>query len=397
MNQPQVATRSLVILLTIAVSIYLLEKLGNVAAALGNVIVLLSLAWLFAFTLQPVVHWLHRGMIPQRVVAWARRQSGDRLADRLAGLHLPYKLAVLVVLLLLLAVLLFAVLTLVPVVIDQIGQLSHSIERLATSLPASFQRVLEWLNNLRETFIRDFKIDPGQFGLPSSDQLIGQLGAAVAGVSQFILQLATGVLSFFGQVLLVLLISAYMMIDGRGITAQVLRLLPDRIAHDVSLSIKTIDRTFGAFIRGTLLQALIYGVAVSVLMVMFGLQFAVVVGVSTGILMIIPFLGGLIGLVLPLLVGLLQSSPNTGWLVLLLFALQLGLFNLIMPRILSQSLRMPTLLVFIALIVSGQLLGVWGLLFGVPLAGAAYSIGSVLLDRTRQSANAPADPDLLYG
>jgi predicted PurR-regulated permease PerM len=392
-----VATRSLVILLTIAVSIYLLEKLGNVAAALGNVIVLLSLAWLFAFTLQPVVHWLHHGIVPHPVVAWARHQSGDRLADRLAGLHLPYKLAVLVVLLLLLAVLLFAVLTLVPVVIDQIGQLSHSVEQLATSLPASFQRVIEWLNNLRETFIRDFKIDPGQFGLPSPDQLIGQLGAAVAGVSQFILQLATGVLSFFGQVLLVLLISAYMMIDGRGITAQVLRLLPDRIAHDVSLSIKTIDRTFGAFIRGTLLQAFIYGVAVSVLMVTFGLQFAVVVGVSTGILMIIPFLGGLIGLVLPLLAGLLQSSPNTGWLVLLLFAFQLILFNLIMPRILSQSLRMPTLLVFIALIVSGQLLGVWGLLFGVPLAGAAYSIGSVLLNRTRQSANTPADPDLLYG
>jgi len=99
--------------------------------------------------------------------------------------------------------------------------------------------------------------------------------------------------------------------------------------------------------------------------------------------MLIPYAGGLIGLLLPLLAGLLQSSPNTLLLIVLLFAFQIVLFNLIMPRILSQSLRMPTLLVFVALIVGGQLLGVWGLLFAVPVAGALYSIGLALLHRAK--------------
>jgi len=162
-----------------------------------------------------------------------------------------------------------------------------------------------------------------------------------------------------------------------------LHVLPDRVAENTRLWIATIDRTFGGFIRGTLLQSLIYGAFVTTAMLVFRLQFALVVGVATGVLMLIPILGGLIGLAVPLLAGLLQASPNTLWLVLLLFAFQLILFNLIMPRILSQSLRMPTLLVFVALIVGGQLVGVWGLVFAVPAAGVLYSIGQLLLHRTK--------------
>jgi predicted PurR-regulated permease PerM len=179
------------------------------------------------------------------------------------------------------------------------------------------------------------------------------------------------------------------MIDGRSLTAQLYHLLPDRFTDEVRLSLSTIDHTFGGFMRGTLLQAFIYGVAVTVLMLVFDLQFAVVVGVACGVLMLVPIVGGVIGLALPLLTGLLQSSPYTLLIVVLLFAFQLILFNLIMPRILSQSLRMPTLLVFVALIVGGQLLGIWGLLFAVPAVGALYSIGVALLHRAKYQT----DPD----
>jgi predicted PurR-regulated permease PerM len=170
----------------------------------------------------------------------------------------------------------------------------------------------------------------------------------------------------------------------------VLHLLPDRFADDVWLWITMIDRTFGGFIRGTLLQSFIYGATVTILMLAFGLQFALVVGVTSGVLMLIPILGGLVGLALPLLAGLIQSSPHTLGLVIVLFVFQLLLFNLIMPRILSQSLRMPTLLVFIALIIGGQLLGVWGLLFAVPAASVLYSIGQLLLHRTKHRADEQA-------
>ncbi len=385
MEQERAPNRTLVFLLTIAVVIYLLERLGSAAAALGNVILLLALSWLLAFTLRPAAEWLHHGIVPHHLVARARRRWGDRLANLLARAHLPYGLSVVVVYVLLLALLVYGVLALVPVVSDQIEQLARSIEQSPPDLPGSFQRAVEWLTNLRQTLIRDFNIDPAAIPLP--EDLIGQAGSIVGGIAAGLGQFVLGVVSFLSQVLLVLLISMYIMIDGRALMAQLLHLLPERFTRDARLSLATIDRTFGGFIRGTLLQAFIYGVVVTVLMLAFGLQFAVVVGVATGVLMLIPILGGLIGLALPLLAGLLQSSPNTLLLVVLLFVFQLVLFNLIMPRILSQSLRMPTLLVFIALVVGGQLLGVWGLLFAVPAVGALYSIGVALLHRAKYNTD----------
>ncbi|HLF25133.1 MAG TPA: AI-2E family transporter [Anaerolineae bacterium] len=401
MEHEQSRNRTLFFLLTVAVIIYLLEKLGNAALALSNVILLLALAWLLAFTLRPAVEWLNRGIFPQRLIAWVRNRYGNRPAGWFARARLPYGLAVAVVYLLLLAVLLYGILLLVPAVIEQIGQLSQTITNLTEDLPGSFQRVTEWLNNLRETLIRDFNIDPAAIGLPSPEELIRQAGNLVAGLGQFVLALATGIVTFLSQLLLIILISAYIMVDGRTLSAQVIELLPDRFESDVRLLLATIDRTFGGFIRGTLLQAVIYGLAVTALMAGFELQFAVVIGVASGLTMLIPVVGGVIGLILPLLAGLLQTSPNTWLLIVLLFVFQMVLFYLIMPRILSQSLRMPTLLVFIALLAGAQLLGVWGLLFAVPLAAALYSIGVALLQRARDRAGAqayaPEEPEHLHG
>lgn len=399
MEQERAPSRTLYFLLTLAASIYLLEKLGSFAAALSNVILLLALSWLLAFTLRPAVEWLHTVRVPRWLAAMVRRRRGDRVADGLARLHLPYGLAVGIVYLLLLAVLIFGVLALVPVVIDQIAQISRTVTQFTSDLPGSYQRIVDWLDSVRQTLIRDFKIDPTAIPLPTPDSLIQQVSGLVTSVGQFVLDLLTGVITFLSQVLLVLLISSYMMIDGRHLSEQVLRLLPDRFDSDVRLWVAAVDRTFGGFIRGTLLQAFIYGVAVTVLMIIFELQFAIVVGIASGLLMLIPVLGGLFGLALPLLAGLLQSSPSTLLLVLLLFAFQLVLFNLIMPRILSQSLRMPTLLVFISLIVGGQLLGVWGLLFAVPAAGALYSVGLALMRRAklREEANDLRPPEHAEG
>lgn len=392
MDKDSPSIRTLIFLLTIAVSVYLLEKLGHVAAALGNLVLLLALSWLLAFTLLPIVYWLARGIVPRRVVAWVRGRAGDAWADRLVGIHLPFGLAVAIVCILLLAAMVFAVLELVPIVIDQIGQIVNALNQFTSDLPRSFQRVLDWLEGVRRLLITDFGFDPAAITLPRPEDLIGEIGRIVTGLGQFVLDLAAGVVAFLSQVLLVLLISAYMMIDGRGLTRLLLHLMPDRFAGDARMWMSTIDRTFGGFIRGTLLQSLIYGVVVTLAMLLFGVPYALVVGVATGLLMVIPFLGGLIGLALPLLAGALQSSPNTLLLVILLFAFQMILFNLIMPRILSQALRIPTLLVFIALIAGVQLLGLWGLVFAVPLTAALYSIGLAVLHRAKYNTQAhPAD------
>lgn len=392
-------SRTLIVLLTIAVSIYLLEKLGAFVAALGNVVLLLALSWLLAFVLQPVVNWFDRGIVPRGVVRWARARAGDAWGDRLERLNLPYGLAVALVFLLVLAALIFVVLELIPVVIDQIAQIAQSLITITEDLPGAFQRIADWLNEVRQRLVVDLRIDPAAIPLPSPEDLIAEVGRLVAGLGQLALDLVAGFVFFLTQLVLVFLIAAYILIDGRKLGREILQVLPDRLAGDIRVAYSTVDRTFGGFVRGMLLQALLYGSVVTASMLLFGLSYALVVGVATGLLMLIPYVGGIIGLALPLLAGLIQSSPNTLPLVLVLFIFQVLLFNLIMPRILSQALRVPTLFVFVALIVAAQLIGVWGLLFGVPLAAALYSIALALLRRIKHyaEAHAPSEPGLTDG
>lgn len=381
MAQDRLLNRILVYLLIVAVALYLIEKLGNVATALSGLILLLALSWLLAYTLQPIVNWLHRGVVPERFGAWVRKQGHPHIANLFLRMRLPYGLAVTIVYLLILALLFYFILTLIPIVIEQVNQLVQNLRQVGTTLPGSIQRIQEWLNNLADTLRDEYHIDPSQIGLPQD--LLGQLTTALSGLGQFALQLATGIINFLGQLLLVFLFSALIMAEGHRTTKETLHLLPDRVTRSVRLFAGMIDRSFGGFLRGTLLQALIYGTVVSLLMAIFGLQYAVAVGFATGLLMIIPFIGGLIGLLLPLIIGLLQSSPNTWLLIVLLFAFQIILFNIVMPRILSHSLRMPTLLVFISLIIGTQFLGIWGLVFAVPMAGALYAAMLEVLHRAK--------------
>jgi predicted PurR-regulated permease PerM len=173
-----------------------------------------------------------------------------------------------------------------------------------------------------------------------------------------------------------------------------LRLVPHQYDDDVKAILKTSEQAFGGFIRGTALQGLIYGVIVMIFMTLFGIGSPVAVGVITGLFMLIPVLGGIIGLALPLLAALLQSSPNTVWLMICLGITELILFNFVAPRLISRSVKVPSLLVIVALLIGIQWIGFWGFVFAVPIAAVVYSIGFVILERAiHQHARESADQE----
>ncbi len=382
MDQDRSATRTLVVLLTIAVSIYLIEKLGQALLSLSNVLLFLALAWLIAFSLQPLVKFIHQLSAPPRVNGWLRQRWGAQWADRLA--HPSYGFSILIVYTLLVAGIVIIILALVPLVVEQVRALAITVQQQATNLPESIQRVSDWLNSVRDFLITHLQLDPSQIPLPSPQEFIGQLASQLAafGTSlvQFGLALATGIAQF----LLVVFLSVMVMIDGGRLIEQLMLSIPKRYQRDVQFAINTLERTFGGFLRGTLLQGIIYGLGVIILMTILGIGSAIATGVATGILMLIPIVGGPIGLFIPLLVGLLQGSPNTFWLILVLVVYQVVLFNFITPRLLSQSLRMPSLLVILSLLIGAQLLGIWGFIFAVPIAAAIYTIGLLLLGEAKR-------------
>src|SRR5207245_10137747 len=112
---------------------------------------------------------------------------------------------------------------------------------------------------------------------------------------------------------LVLIIAFIMLIDGDQLWRRFIAALSPELRSEAELLRQSADRSFGGFIRGSLLLGLIYGVATLAILVALGVPFAGVLAVRSGLAMIIPFFGPIIGEIPVLVVALLGAPDIVVW------------------------------------------------------------------------------------
>jgi len=388
---------AVVVMLAIALAIYLIEKIGQALLAISNVILLVALAWILTLMLRPAVKWIHGLTLPDRLIQPLRQRWGSRVADRLVH-PASYGYSILIVYFLLLAVVSIIVLALIPLVIEQTRQLVITVQQQANALPYLIRRITEIVTNTRDFLVTRLNIDPALIVLPRPEEIASQITGFASNLLQIGFSIVGTIAATLGQVMLVVFLSAFIMIDGKETTLSVMRLVPRQYEPDAKAFLKTSEMAFSGFIRGTALQGLIYGLGVMIFMTLFGIGSPIAVGVITGVLMVIPVVGGVLGLIIPLLAALLQSSPNTVWLMICLSVFEVVLFNFVAPRLISQSVKIPSLLVIVGILIGWQLMGFWGFVFAVPVVAVVYSIGLVLLERVvrqhEQETTSPPPGDL---
>ena len=138
-----------------------------------------------------------------------------------------------------------------------------------------------------------------------------------------------------------------------------------------------------------LLVSLIYGVGTASVMLATGLPAALPVALISSVLLAVPFIGDWLALALPLIVAAVAGDFITLIIVLaaLLFVQQVML-NLLTPRILGHSVRMPAMLVIIAVVLGARLAGIAGALLGVPTMGVIYAFAVHYGTRIRERREA---------
>jgi hypothetical protein len=77
----------------------------------------------------------------------------------------------------------------------------------------------------------------------------------------------------------------------------------------------------------------------------------------------------------PLILAVIVAPNTVWWVFVLLFVLQFVVVNILMPRIMGRSLGLHPLLIFAAVLVGARVAGVWGAVFGVPVAAMLYLLG----------------------
>jgi predicted PurR-regulated permease PerM len=376
-------TRTAIILVAISAAIFLFEKAWRLSGFFGNVILIFALAWLIAFVLDPLVDRLSGRLAPRIFTRWVRQRAGDQVANALESFRLPHGLAVGFVYLGLVVILVVIGIFLVPMIVTQFSQ-------LGANLPGYIAQAPGWFETLQEDLAkRNIYVDLTSIYQPEEMSRRAQtIGAAII---QNALVIVTQVASGVANAFIIIVLSFYMMLDGKRVAQQALALIPTEYHDELSVASRSIERTFGGFIRGQLLRALLYAVFVALAMTIAGLGFAVAIGSLAGLIMFIPVIGAPIAMVMPAFIALFQSPSLAPWMFLIMTVYQQILLHIVMPKVMSEAVGMPSLLILAAIMISVRLVGLWGFIFGIPVAGALYAISTFFLNRWKGQQRVGSD------
>jgi predicted PurR-regulated permease PerM len=327
--------RALVIVLLAISCLYLAGLIWQIAAQFSDIILLFFLAWVVAFILEPAVDALQRQAF------------------------MPRPIAVAVAYLSMLVIGATATISIVPA-------LSRQTIQLAAELPTYLALINEGFVDLQSA-LDERGMGANLGALLQVEDLVRRAEAIGPPVLANAVTLATQLATFVIQLVLVLMLSFYVMLDGPRIKRNTLGLVPIAFRDDIEYFVASVNRAFAGFLRGQLIQALVYSLGTAAIMSAVGLDLILLTAVVNTALMLIPFVGPPLALVLPLAIAAVEK-PGSFWLVLILVvALQQIVINVVAPRVMSSAIGVHPLLVFLGILAGAKVAGVWGALFGVPV------------------------------
>jgi predicted PurR-regulated permease PerM len=202
-----------------------------------------------------------------------------------------------------------------------------------------------------------------------------------------VLGILSGTLGTLINLLLVIVISIYLLVQGRQLIASMRKLFPGR--EDVyDFTLLAVGTTFGQYARGQLIMSLVMGTYTGVAMTVIGVPYAVVLGILTFFLEFLPLIGAPIGMGLAVVIALVFKGPFVGLLALLAalggHAIEAYILG---PRVTGSATRIHPLVAMAALLIGAELGGILGALFGVPIAALLnVFLGAVYRSRRGEEA-----------
>ena len=285
------------------------------------------------------------------------------------------------------------VLAVIMILVLVLPQLSTAISRFIEVIPS----VSTWLQKAVEEYDAYF---PQLQSLMSQlninwGSLIQQSMTVLNSLSSNFLNITfttiTGVASNTINSILSLMVALYILGSKERLLLQAKRVImaylkPSQAQTFLDI-VRLMNESFTNFFVGMTLEGIILGSLVTVAASIFNLPYAGMLGVIAGVMALIPIIGGYISAAVGTLM-LLAVSPSQAlfYLVMVIIIMQLE-GNLIYPRVVGGSIGLPGLWVLVAFTVGGGLMGISGMILGIPLAATLYKLlgRDVLMREKRQT------------
>jgi predicted PurR-regulated permease PerM len=348
---------------------------------LGTLLVFIFFVWLLKDILLP--------FIAGTVLAYLLNPLTDRLEKQ--GISRGIATFITVVLLLLFFVV--AALIFVPVLGTQ---LISFIQRL----PGYITRLQELVNSENKEWLQH------TIGMSVSDiqKSLGDLvGESAKWLGSFVQSLWSGgraLVSIFSLIVITPVVAFYVLNDWHAMIDKVDSWLPRSHRPTIRALGAQIDRAIAGFLRGQASVCFIMGIYYSIALVLVGLNFGFLIGVSTGVLTFIPYVGSLSGFLIGMIVAVVQFYPSWWPIIGVAAVFIVGQFlegYVLSPKLVGQNVGLHPVWLMFSLFAFGYLLGFVGLLIAIPLAAAIgvllrfalsrYMASPLYTDKPRRSAS----------
>jgi predicted PurR-regulated permease PerM len=337
--------------------------------------------WLAAFAMLAAALWLLSEILLPFVVGMALAYLLDPIANRLERIGVSRVVAALIIIGLFVLGLVLLLLLVAPLLASQlfsfIDNIPGYIQRLQQLL-ADPER--PWHKLLGENFVASDK---------SASDLVGQgLGWVTAFLKSVWMQ-GQALISIFSLIVITPVVAFYLICDWKQVVATVDSWIPVAQGDTVRGLAKEIDNAVSTVVRGQLGVCLILGSFYAVALAVTGLHFGLLIGIISGLISFIPYIGSMTGLVLALGVAVAQFFPEWTWIIVVLGIFLAGQFiegYVLQPKLVGRSVGIHPVWLMFAILAFGYLFGFVGLLLAVPLAATVSVVARFALGRYRNSA-----------
>ena len=315
------------------------------------------------------------------------------------------------------------VLTFVAVILALIlPELVRSISEFVKSYKGYVDHFLEFIQGIIDQVTKnlpDVNIDVSDMPklLSTLEQLFAYMGTGFNDVLNYLQKFVvdgnvvgniwgflTTLFNTFKNVFLGIIIAFYILSSKEKRIAQIKKFraafLPEKVDNKLAEVVKLVDRTFGGFVRGTLLDALVVGVMVFVALSIFQVSpYNLLIAAICAITNIIPVFGPFIGAIPSAFIVLISADQPILKLVVfavLILVIQQIDGNIILPRIQGSNTGVSSLAVLIAITVMGGLFGVGGMIIGVPIFAVVIELVKRAIEERLKAKGAETDTTHYY-
>ena len=281
-------------------------------------------------------------------------------------------LSVLIVLVLVLGIIGMALGFIIPAIVN-------SITIFITNIDDYWAGVMGLVDTINSWGIIELNMETimGFFGNMFADFSIDALSQplnAIMGVGSSIVNGVIAVIS-----------SIYILVEKDKLKASASKLArvfaPDNVSAAIGETLNRLSKYFRQYVKTQTLDGLILGTLVTIALTILGSPFALLLGVSLGILNYIPIFGSLVGTVVAIIIVMFTQDFTTGLVAAaVLIVIQQLDANFIQPRLMGETFSFSPLLIIVSITVGGAVWGVLGMIIAIPVAAIIKDILNELIE-----------------